>query len=286
MIASFVTYNIQYGVGQDGRYALGRIVEAVRCCDVICLQEVTTNWKVCDGEDQPRSLAAQLNMFMAYAPGYEVDVGRREADGRVVNARQGFGNMVLSRWPIVYSRAHALPRPVTEVPKDFHPRVDFPRTALETVIDIDGRATRVFSIHLSHLPGGQRSAQIAALHGLVSALPGEPLLWEIDPKIEAWTGGRSAPAVPESSLLFGDFNVHPGDPDYALIGKTGALFDAWEESARRESDDRTSVEADGGLSRLDYLFATADYRERIHSARVDQATKASDHFPVHFEIEV
>ena len=38
-----VTYNIQYGIGLDGGYDIGRIVEAVRGADVIALQEVTRN---------------------------------------------------------------------------------------------------------------------------------------------------------------------------------------------------------------------------------------------------
>ena len=36
----FVTYNIQYSKGRDGRFDLGRIADAVRAADVICLQEV------------------------------------------------------------------------------------------------------------------------------------------------------------------------------------------------------------------------------------------------------
>ena len=38
-----VTYNIQYGIGLDGQYDLGRIADAVRGADVIALQEVTRN---------------------------------------------------------------------------------------------------------------------------------------------------------------------------------------------------------------------------------------------------
>ena len=36
----FVTYNIQYGLGEDGRYDLDRIAAAVEDADVIALQEV------------------------------------------------------------------------------------------------------------------------------------------------------------------------------------------------------------------------------------------------------
>ena len=46
-----VTYNIQYGIGLDGRYGIGRIAEAVRGADVIALQEVCRNNPRNDGRD-------------------------------------------------------------------------------------------------------------------------------------------------------------------------------------------------------------------------------------------
>ena len=113
MIVKFASYNIQYGVGQDGRYDLARAIAALEDQDIICLQEVTTNWRACERDDQAGLLSAGLGRYAAYAPAYEVDESRRQPDGGIVNARRGFGNMVLSRWPIVYSRPHSLPRPPT-----------------------------------------------------------------------------------------------------------------------------------------------------------------------------
>ena len=161
MIVKFATYNIQYGVGQDGRYDLARSVSALNDQDIICLQEVTTNWRACDRDDQASLLSAGLRRYAAYAPAYEVDNSSIRPDGTIDNARRGFGNMVLSRWPIVYSRPHSLPRPPTEVPPEFHPSVDFPRVALEAVIDVHGKALRVFSVHLSQLPGAQRHGTLS-----------------------------------------------------------------------------------------------------------------------------
>jgi endonuclease/exonuclease/phosphatase family metal-dependent hydrolase len=48
MVLRFATYNIQYGVGQDGRYDLDRVIEELKDQDVICLQEVT-NWIAMNG---------------------------------------------------------------------------------------------------------------------------------------------------------------------------------------------------------------------------------------------
>jgi len=63
------SYNIQYGVGQDGRYDLDRTIEAVKDKDIVCLQEVTTNWRVCNRDHQPEILATGLNRFTALCSG-------------------------------------------------------------------------------------------------------------------------------------------------------------------------------------------------------------------------
>ena len=55
-----VTFNIQYSLGADGRYDLGRSLEAVRGADVICLQEVERNWRRTEMADQPSLIEALL----------------------------------------------------------------------------------------------------------------------------------------------------------------------------------------------------------------------------------
>ena len=45
------SYNIQYGIGLDGRYDAGRIADAVRGADVIALQEVSRNIPQNGGRD-------------------------------------------------------------------------------------------------------------------------------------------------------------------------------------------------------------------------------------------
>jgi len=285
------TYNIQYGYGQDGRYDLSRAIAELQGQDIICLQEVTTNWGACNRENQPDILAKALNMYAAYAPAFEVDDSHRDESGLITNAHRGFGNMVLSRWPIVYSRPHSLPRPPTDVPEKFYPAVNFPRTALETVIEVDTTALRIVSLHLSHLPGPQQQAQVEVLKSLVSTLPKEAPTWENDPRIEQWSQNQPAPLVPSSTLLLGDFNFEPDSKCYAtmldrLPGGDDGLIDGWLEGGGSETDKSTCVENDGSLSRLDYLFASENMRGKIHAARVNQETQTSDHFPLYFSVEV
>jgi len=39
-----VTYNIQYSKGQDGKFSLIRIAEALQDADIACIQEVERFW--------------------------------------------------------------------------------------------------------------------------------------------------------------------------------------------------------------------------------------------------
>ena len=291
VMIKFATYNIQYGVGQDDRYDLTRVITELQDQDVICLQEVTTHWSICNHDVQPDLLAKALNLYAVYAPAWEVDDSHCGPDGVITNVRRGFGNMVLSRWPIVYSRPHSLERPPTEVPAEFHPNTDFPRTALEVVINVNGTALRIFSVHLSHLPGIQQESQIEALKQLVFSLPQEAPMWEEDPRLFQFTQDQPAPSVPRSSLLLGDFNFEPDSALYAamldpLPGETVGLVDGWTESGKDGECNQTCVENDGRLSRLDYMFTSNDLRANIQAARVNQNTKASDHFPLYFAVEI
>jgi len=285
------SYNIQYGLGQDRAYDLDRIISVIKDNDIVCLQEVTTNWPICQFDNQPEIIAKQLNYYYAYASGFEMDASSKDDNGRITNRRVGFGNMVLSRWPIMYSRSHTLPRPKTSIAEALFPPIDFPRVALETVINVDDTPIRVISVHLTHLPGVQMMAQVEFVKSLVFGLADQLPLWEDNPAIAAWTGGQPAPAVPMTTMMLGDFNFEP-DSNYhsAMVShhpKTGAgLIDAQPLVMPHSNDNLTCVDSDGSLSKLDYMFVTPCLGEKITSARVDQTVKSSDHFPIYFDVDI
>ncbi|MCP5083613.1 MAG: hypothetical protein GY948_18150 [Alphaproteobacteria bacterium] len=287
MCIKLATYNIQFGYGQDMAYDLGRITQTVAGQDIVCLQEVTRNWRACEHDDQPALIAYALGLYGAFAPGFEVGQTANGPDGRADNRPRGFGNMVPSRWPILYSRAHSLPRaPVNpeDVPADFYPLVDLPRTALETVIDVPGRPLRVFSTHLSHLPGAQRGAQISVLQDLVTAVSAEAQLWQPDPSLSHFVEDMAAPPVPDDTILCGDFNFEPGHPEYAQM--CGHFADGWALGGQDPEKVGTCVETDGRFSTLDYCFFSTAIAQAVKTAKVEQANKSSDHFPVFFELEL
>ena len=86
-----LTYNIHKGIGgRDRRYRLERIVEVIEAenPDLICLQEVDHNCRRSRHHDQPKLLAEAFN---AVAHLHQLNVHLREG---------GYGNLVLSRWPL------------------------------------------------------------------------------------------------------------------------------------------------------------------------------------------
>lgn len=86
-----LSWNIHKGIGgRDRRYSLGRVIDCIEHeqPDVICLQEVDRLVRRSRFDDQPRLLAQYFRSAFAYHP--TVAVGRG-----------GYGNLVLSRFPLV-----------------------------------------------------------------------------------------------------------------------------------------------------------------------------------------
>jgi endonuclease/exonuclease/phosphatase family metal-dependent hydrolase len=86
-----LSYNIHKGVGgSDRRYRLARILDVIRAeePDLVCLQEVDFNVKRSNFDNQPAILADALR---AHTVLYQLNVPHRQG---------GYGNLILSRWPI------------------------------------------------------------------------------------------------------------------------------------------------------------------------------------------
>ena len=91
-----VTYNIQFGLGKDGRFDPERIASEVDGADIIALQEVERHWKRTGNVDQPARLGQILDRYYwAYGPYFDVDASTPQPDGTIKNVRRQFGNMIL-----------------------------------------------------------------------------------------------------------------------------------------------------------------------------------------------
>jgi endonuclease/exonuclease/phosphatase family metal-dependent hydrolase len=85
-----LSWNIHKGIGgRDRRYSLARIIDCVEAenPDIICLQEVDRLVARSRHDDQPRLLARYFRCLSVFQPTVQVGGG-------------GYGNLVLSRWPV------------------------------------------------------------------------------------------------------------------------------------------------------------------------------------------
>jgi endonuclease/exonuclease/phosphatase family metal-dependent hydrolase len=276
-----VTWNIQWCRGVDGRVDPRRIVDTARAIadfDVLCLQEVADNFPGLagsGGDDQFAAIAALLPGYTA-VDGIAVDRHAGDGDGR----RRRFGNLLLSRLPVLTAYRHLLPWP--RDPSG----IGMQRVAIEAVIGAPGGPLRVTTTHLEYYSRAQRLAQVARLR----ALQAEACAHADDPQdAHDRNGPFGAMPRPRSAILTGDFNFRTSDPEYAEIqapiadGVPG-YRDAWTIANPGREHDLTV----GVYDRIqwpdpyacDFLFVTEDLAPRIEEVSVDLETDASDHQPM------
>ncbi|MBY3183893.1 endonuclease/exonuclease/phosphatase family protein [Rhizobium sp. 25PS6] len=285
---NFASYNIQYGFGLDGRYDLARIARSLVGADVIALQEVTRGFSRNGFADMAADIAALFpDYFWVYGPACDMHVEADEDGLRPLRGtRFQFGNMVLSRWPIVSTRTLLLPRSRTIG------KINLQRGAIEAVIDAPAGAIRVYSVHLDHVSADERIRQLQFLNAHINAFVQEG---------GSLTGGGEfdllEPPLPEDYVIMGDFNMEPESPEYcALAGAGGGYYgrvarigtpvDAFAalEAYSPESYSWMDPEDRGKRMHLDYCFVSCGLQSRLKSARIDTQSVGSDHFPVWVEI--
>ncbi len=245
-----VTLNTHHGVGDDGRHDLPRLatVLAAADADLICLQEVDRHFGGrSEDVDQALLLSRALDMQLAWGPA--IDEPRRDE-----GLRRQYGNALLSRLPILVSDVHLLPGGGE------------PRSALRTLVELDGGALWVTTTHLSSKSAADRAAQAAA----VAALHDEPM---------------------ETGVLVGDLNADAGAPELDVLRER--FTDAWQLArARSDQAGRWSLRADRGLThparhprvRIDQVWVSAGVA--VRDAQVLDAAGCSDHNPLLVDLEV
>ena len=290
-----VSYNIQYGRGRDGVFDLERIADTVRAADVIALQEVERFWRRSGMVDQPALIAAALpEHHWVYAPGVDLDASEVDAHGRPrLRRRRQFGNMLLSRTPIVATRMHLLPKDAA-----LGAALSIQRVALEALLATPGgRWLRCYSVHLTHLSAAGRMPQIETLlaaHARAVA-DGTPLTGE-GLKAE-WMQDGMPPPMPREAVLMGDFNFEPDSAEYQRLAGPWSEYagrltspegfvDGWAQAGHAVLDAPPTADIDGRGVRLDYVFVSAALAASVRGAHVDEAADGSDHQPLWLELEL
>lgn len=265
---TLASYNIQYGMGQDGRYDLARIADAVAEADLICLQECTQGVPVLAHADQVAEIAARLNRHHVYGAALDVDASTVDAQGRIENRRARFGNAVLSRWPIVSTRTLNLPKPRRD------DQDDVGRCAVEALVHADGVALRVYSVHLTHNDADVRRLQIEHLCEQVLLAPEIGTAFDGKPA-GGLLGEAERAALPDAALVCGDFNLMPDDPGHALMSRF--FRDTWKQG---DAPAPTFWKSESTPDRIDYVWANEAMDLPVAETWIDRTAVGSDHYPI------
>ncbi|MFQ5545497.1 MAG: endonuclease/exonuclease/phosphatase family protein [Acidiferrobacterales bacterium] len=281
-----VTYNIQFGRGKDQRFDIERIASETRGADIIAMQEVERFGERSGSVDQVAELARLFPTYhWVYGPGLDLDASITDNEGHVQNRRWQFGNLLMSRTPILSSRNHPLPK------LDLGERLSIQRSAIEGVVDCPCGPVRIYSVHLGHKSGAEREHQVARLLQVhqQACTEGGVLSGGLD--LSDWTRERPAPPATTDAILLGDFNTEPDSREYAMIvaapsdeNPLGGFVDAW----RIAGDDPNGgiTDPSNGGARIDYAFVTTALASHVRRALVDQNAIGSDHQPLWVEIDL
>jgi endonuclease/exonuclease/phosphatase family metal-dependent hydrolase len=223
-VIPIATWNVHSCVGIDARFSPDRTAEVLSNlgADIIGLQEVGWHHRGETGFDQFRYLAKATGMEVLAAP--------------TKNGRRGhFGNAILTRFPVIRWEPFSLTLPGKE-----------PRSGVDAVLDLGGRALRVMTVHLGLTPW-ERAQQLADVAERYERQPELP------------------------TLLMGDFN------EWAVTASRLAGL------SRRFPDFGCPPSFPAGLPtlRLDRFYVSAGLELIAYEAvRKASAFRASDHLPV------
>lgn len=281
-----ITWNIQWCRGCDGKVDPARIVADARAMgdfDVLCLQEVADNFQGLggsSGEDQFHELAKRLPGFEPIA-GVAVDLPDQRG------GRRRFGNLILSRLPVLRVLRHQLPWPPATA------KAGMPRMLLEAVIRSPLGDIRVMTTHLEYYSAAHRAAQVAAIRAVHAQSCGHARRDAQRDRLQKPDTPFEWSSHPASAILTGDFNYKPDDDLHRRMqapfdAECPRLLDSWEMANPGIAHAHTLGLYDREQWQTsytsDFIYATEDLRERVRRVVVDLQTQSSDHQPVLIEL--
>jgi endonuclease/exonuclease/phosphatase family metal-dependent hydrolase len=271
-----LSWNIQWGRGIDGCVDLARTAGVARGfeADVYCFQEVAINHPELPGGAAMNQVEWLSGLFLGHEAIYGVGSDLPDSIG----GRRQFGNLILSRLPVLQVFRHLLPWPADPAVPSMQ------RVAVEAVIGapgFPGGALRVITTHLEYYSVTQRAAQVAALREICD----DGWRHAVAPRSAAETDPPFA-VLPrgEGCVLCGDFNSPAGAVEHAPLTAAGmapALRCAVPPAPTFGVHDRRYIAAPACY---DLFFVSADIAGRVADIAADVATDASDHQPVLLDI--
>ena len=279
-----LSWNIQNGKGVDGRVSLDRIATVIRDmgpADVICLQEVSRGLDLGTDAGAPDQVEALAHRFPEYEVAFGAGVDTRDPSG---GPRWQFGNLLLSRQPLLSVFHHVLPRPAEGG------RRHMTRAATEVVVTLGRGTLRIVNLHLEFHSERQRIAQIERLR----AMQAEAIDESLDPPATVLSGPYAQERRPREAIYCGDFNMDVDSAAYSRfldpIGDDPQPFsDAW----RAVFPDRSHAPTCGihdrdqwpqGPHCRDFFFVAGLASNDMRAVHVNTETDASDHQPLVLEL--
>jgi len=247
--------------------------------DVLCLQEVARSYPDLAGSSGENQYETLAGLFSDYTvvKGVATDVFASQGD------RREFGNVIVTRLPILQAFRRLLPWPADpSVPS-------MQRSAVEVVLDLPSSPLRVTTTHLEYYSAKQRAAQVEALRELQREAAGHAAA-----PVPAREGPFRTMPRPASGILTADFNFPPDDALHRhlqspLAPGVPAYRDAWQLRHPGKPHAPTIGVHDkeqwpGPPLAFDFIFVTEDLAHRVEDVVVNGQTDASDHQPVLLEL--
>ena len=283
-MTTVISWNIQNGLGVDGKLSIKRISDTIRnMCnpDVICLQEVSVNVALPDGRhsDQVAELATE---FDGYEPVFGVAMDVKYPG----QSRRGqYGNLILSRFPVLSVFNHPLPQPAEGSKKQM------PRQLTEATVKAVSGPLRVMTTHLEYHSKLQRLEQVKRIRDIESEVSAQ----EKKPPKFTDTGPYARFQRASKSVLCGDFNFLPDCEEYNVLTRPddgqAKFHDAWMIANPGQAHAPTCGIFDDqqwpqGPHCRDFIFTSDDLAGSVENMYADTSTNASDHQPVVLDLNL
>ena len=273
-----LSWNIQSGLGCDGIRDIERTVSYINANDppdVICLQEVARFIP----EYCTAGQADQLQLIADGLSGYNPVWGTGMRWGQPEKPAQEFGNLTLTRSPILDSRVYPLPMP----PPNGKPQL--PRIATEVTLPTANGPLRLQNAHIAFHNRDETRLQVEYICRLQE--------WAERSKAHppARRGGAYANRFrTDAAILCGDLNFTPQDPCYAALADS-RFSDSWcLRHPRRQHQPTcgvfdTDTWPDGPHCR-DYFWISSSLAPLVSDIQVDLRVNLSDHQPVTLDLDL
>lgn len=224
-----LSYNIHHAEGTDGKLDLARIAGVIKAAepDLVAVQEVDRNTTRTNKVDQAAELARRTGLHGEFARAIDLQGG-------------GYGQAILSRWPLKSVKVHTLPGKKGQET----------RIAVEARVEPgDGRPALTFvGTHFQHDDPAIREQQAA--------------------KVNELFGSTDNPVI-----LAGDLNATPDSKPMKLIAEKWAFATAPDKGL-------LTIPAPTPKRQIDYVLYRPAGRFRVVEAKVIAEPVASDHRPV------